>query len=59
MNLTSRGLPDLKELRKKFMEAHLDKGHIEQLGQLSNITAGRLISLAQFFTPYFINKKAV
>lgn len=37
----------------------LDGGHGEQLGQLSNITAGRLISSVQFFTPYFINKKAV
>lgn len=41
------------------MDACLDEGHAEQLGQLSNITAGCLISLAQFFTPYFINKKAV
>lgn len=41
------------------MEACLDGGHGEQLGQLSNITAGRLISPTQFFTPYFINKNAV
>lgn len=41
------------------MEACLDWGHDEQLGQLSNIAVGRLISPAQFFTPYFINKKAV
>lgn len=41
------------------MEACLDRGHSEQLGQLSGSAAGRLISPAQFFTPYFINKKAV
>lgn len=43
----------------KFMEACLDRSHGEQLGQLSNITAGSLISPTQFFTPYFSNKKAV
>lgn len=41
------------------MGACLDRGHCEQLGQLSGNAAGRLISPAQFFTPYFINKKAV
>ena len=39
------------------MQACLDGGHGEQLGQLSNITVGYLISPTQFFTHILAIKK--
>ncbi len=59
LGLTSRDLVDLKALQKIYGSGVWTGGHCEQLGKLSGSTAGRLISPAQFFTPYFINKKAV